>query len=73
MKIEPKGSIPPRIEMTAGSMNHLFSGIGRGTALTLHGKFGAPFIFLPTIVPTRVSGNITKHAIAISANIVVTK
>ena len=53
-------------------MNHLFSGIGLGTAFTRHGKFGAPFTFFPIMVPTKVSGNITKHAMAISASIVVT-
>lgn len=37
MKIDPKGNIPPSDIMTDGSMNHFFSGIGLGTALTLHG------------------------------------
>ena len=36
IKIEPKGRMPPRATMTQGSMNHFFSGIGRGTALILH-------------------------------------
>ena len=54
-------------------MNHLFSGIGLGTAFTRQGKFGAPFTFFPIIVPTNVSGNMTKHAMAINANIVVTR
>ena len=37
MKIEPNGRIPPRAMITDGSMNHFFSGIGRGTALMRHG------------------------------------
>jgi hypothetical protein len=73
MKIEPKGRIPPRIEIISGSMNQRFSGIGRGTALTRHGKFGAPEIFFPITVPTSVRGKITKPARAIRASIVVTK
>lgn len=37
MKMLPNGSTPPRSTITAGSMNHFFSGIGRGTALMRHG------------------------------------
>ena len=38
--MEPNGRTPPSKMMTEGSMNHFFSGIGLGTALTLHGKLG---------------------------------
>ena len=71
--MEPKGKMPPRIDITAGSINHRFSGIGLGTAFTLHGKFGDPFMFFPTMVPTSVNGKITKQAMAIRASIVVTE
>ena len=37
MKIDPKGSIPPNITITRGSINHFFSGIGLGTAFTRQG------------------------------------
>ena len=37
MKIDPKGSMPPNITITRGSINHFFSGIGLGTAFTRHG------------------------------------
>ena len=37
MKIDPKGKMPPNITMTKGSINHFFSGMGRGTAFTRHG------------------------------------
>lgn len=60
MKIEPNGSTPPSITITPGSMNHFFSGIGLGTALTLHGKLGCPASALPRMVPTRLSGKMTK-------------
>jgi len=37
MKIDPKGSRPPRGMITHGSMNHFFSGMGLGTAFTRQG------------------------------------
>lgn len=37
MKIDPKGKIPLANIITCGSINHFFSGIGRGTALVRHG------------------------------------
>lgn len=37
MKMDPNGRMPPSATITAGSMNHFFSGIGRGTALTRQG------------------------------------
>ena len=37
IKMDPNGSTPPRATITGGSMNHFFSGIGRGTALTRQG------------------------------------
>ena len=60
MKIDPKGRIPPRIEMTSGSINHLLFGIGLGTALTRQGVDVDPDKFLPKIVPIKLSGSITK-------------
>lgn len=53
--------------MTSGSMNHFFSGIGRGTAFTRHGASGVPARFRPRIVPTIVSGNITNMQIHVTA------
>lgn len=53
--------------MTAGSINHFFSGIGRGTALTLQGKSGCPAKFLPSTVPTNVSGKMTNIQIHVTA------
>jgi hypothetical protein len=35
MKMLPKGRMPPSRMMVSGSMNHFFSGMGRGTAFTL--------------------------------------
>lgn len=67
MKIEPKGRIPPSIMITKGSMNHFFSGIGRGTAFTLHGASGVPARFRPRIVPTNVNGSITNIQIHVTA------
>lgn len=67
IKIEPKGKIPPSIIITSGSMNHFFSGIGRGTAFTLHGASGVPARFRPKIVPTSVNGNITNMQIHVTA------
>ena len=65
--MEPKGSIPPSRVIIAGSINHFFSGIGLGTAFTLQGWLACPDIFLPSTVPTNVSGRITNrhmHAMA---------
>lgn len=70
MKIDPKGKIPPKRIITSGSMNHFFSGIGLGTALIRHGLSGCPLRFRPTIVPTSVSGKITKMHIHVTASIV---
>lgn len=70
MKIDPNGSTPPSRIITSGSMNHFFSGIGRGTAFTLQGKSGCPSKFLPTTVPTRVSGKMTKIHIQVTTTIV---
>lgn len=67
MNIDPKGKIPPSIIITNGSMNHFFSGIGRGTALTLHGASGVPAKLRPKIVPTNVNGNITNIQIHVTA------
>ena len=57
--------------MTKGSMNHFFSGIGLGTALTLHGLSGDPPRFLPSTVPTNVRGRMTNRQMQDTANIVV--
>ena len=46
---------------------HFFSGIGLGTVLTLQGTFGAPLRFLPSTVPTRVNGRITKITMLVMA------
>lgn len=51
----------------SGSMNHFFSGIGRGTAFTRHGASGVPARLRPRIVPTSVSGNITNMQIHVTA------
>jgi len=67
MKIDPKGKMPPSKMMQNGSMNHFFSGMGLGTALTRHGESGEPAKFRPRTVPTNVSGSITNvqmHATA---------
>lgn len=37
INIEPNGKIPPDMIIIKGSMNHFFSGMGLGTAFTLHG------------------------------------
>ena len=50
---------------------HFFSGIGLGTVFTLHGTFGAPFRFLPSTVPTSVSGRMTKITMLVTATCVV--
>ena len=50
---------------------HFFSGIGRGTVFTLHGTFGAPFRFLPSTVPTRVNGRMTKMTMLVTATCMV--
>ena len=47
IKIEPNGSTPPNATMTGISMNHFFSGIGLGTALTRHGLSDCPLILRP--------------------------
>lgn len=70
MKIDPNGKIPPSIVITAGSMNHFFSGMGRGTALTRHGWSGCPLRLRPTMVPTSVNGRMTKMQMQVTANIV---
>jgi hypothetical protein len=67
MKIEPKGKIPPSIIITSGSMNHFFSGIGRGTAFTRQGASGVPARFRPKMVPTSVNGSITNMQIHVTA------
>jgi hypothetical protein len=67
MKIEPKGNTPPRMTITAGSMNHFFSGIGRGTALIRQGKSGCPAKLRPSTVPTNVNGSITKMQMHVTA------
>lgn len=67
MKIEPNGKIPPRMTITVGSMNHFFSGIGRGTALIRQGKSGCPARLRPSTVPTSVSGSITKMQMHVTA------
>lgn len=67
IKIEPNGNIPPSIIITSGSMNHFFSGIGLGTAFTLQGASGVPAKFRPKIVPTSVSGSITKMQMQVTA------
>lgn len=53
--------------ITSGSINHFFSGIGRGTALTLHGASGVPAKLRPKIVPTNVNGNITNIQMHVTA------
>lgn len=65
--MDPNGSTPPSVMMTRGSINHFFSGIGRGTALILQGKSGCPFKFLPRTVPTRVNGRMTKRQMQVTA------
>lgn len=65
--MDPNGKIPPNKIITAGSMNHFFSGMGRGTALTLHGKSGCPAKFLPSTVPTNVSGKMTNIHMQVTA------
>lgn len=67
MKIDPNGRIPPSIIITNGSMNHFFSGIGLGTAFTLHGASGVPARLRPKIVPTNVRGKITNIQIHVTA------
>lgn len=70
MKIDPNGRTPPSRMITAGSMNHFFSGMGRGTAFTRHGKSGWPSRLRPTIVPISVSGRITKMQMHVTATCV---
>lgn len=67
MNIEPNGNIPPSKIITSGSINHFFSGIGRGTALTRHGASGVPAKFLPRTVPANVNGKITNIQIQVTA------
>ena len=67
MKIDPKGKTPPRTMITAGSMNHFFSGIGRGTALIRQGKSGCPAKLRPSTVPTSVRGSITNMQMHVTA------
>lgn len=59
--------MPPSKMITSGSINHFFSGIGLGTALTLHGASGVPAKFRPKIVPTSVNGKMTKIQIHATA------
>ncbi len=70
MKMEPKGRIPPRATIIDGSINHFFSGMGRGTALTRHGKSGWPDKFRPNTVPTNVKGKIMKIQMQVMATYV---
>jgi hypothetical protein len=67
MKIDPKGKTPPRTTITAGSMNHFFSGIGRGTAFIRQGKSGWPAKLRPSTVPTSVNGRITNMHMHVTA------
>ena len=68
MKMDPKGSIPPSITITAGSINHFFSGIGLGTAFTLQGTLVCPAMLRPNTVPIIVKGSITNKQIDITAS-----
>lgn len=61
MKMEPNGSIPPSSVIMAGSINHFFSGIGRGTALILQGLLAWPERLRPRTVPTSVNGSMTNR------------
>jgi hypothetical protein len=67
MKIDPNGRTPPRSTITAGSMNHFFSGMGRGTAFTRHGQSLWPARFRPNTVPTSVKGKITNKHMQVTA------
>ena len=67
MKIDPKGRMPPSRTMTVGSMNHFFSGMGRGTALTRQGKLGWPDMLRPSTVPTSVRGRMMKRPMQATA------
>jgi hypothetical protein len=66
IKIEPKGNIPLAKMITLGSMNHFFSGIGRGTAFVRQGLSATPLIFLPRTVPAAVNGKIMNRQIAVT-------
>jgi len=68
IKIEPNGSIPLASTIMDGSMNHFFSGIGRGTALVRHGWLVFPLIFRPKTVPIVVNGRIINKQIAVTLN-----
>jgi hypothetical protein len=68
INIEPNGSKPPKSVITKGSVYHFFSGIGLGTAFIRHGWFGWPLIALPSRVPIKLQGNITKTQIATIAS-----
>lgn len=67
MKMDPKGKMPPNIMIMSGSMNHFFSGMGRGTAFTLQGASGVPARFRPRTVPTKVSGSMTNIQMQVTA------
>src|SRR5690625_4374592 len=68
MKMEPKGRMPPSTTITEGSMNHFFSGMGRGTAFTRHGLLDWPDMLRPSTVPTSVSGRMMKKQMLATAN-----
>ena len=70
MKMEPKGRMPPSATMTHGSMNHFFSGMGRGTALTRQGWSAAPARLRPSTLPTRLRGRMTNKQMEVTATIV---
>lgn len=68
--MDPKGNTPPKNIITKGSMNHFFSGIGRGTAFTRQGWSACPSRLRPTTVPTNVSGKMTNIQMQVTATIV---
>ena len=57
--------------MKDGSMNHFFSGMGRGIGLTRHGTASMPATFRPITAPTSVSGRITNNQMAAMISMVV--
>lgn len=70
IEIDPNGKIPPRKTIICGSIYHFFSGIGLGTGLTRQGSLVWPRVFLPTIDPIKVKGNIMNRHIAAIDSIV---
>lgn len=81
IKIDPNGNIPPSSTSVPDSRNlhkhnlihssssyHFFSGIGLGTVCTLQGTSACPIKLRPSIVPIKLSGNITNNTIPIMAN-----